>query len=151
MIFKTVNSTIEKPSYVITIQNIDLAQDHWGSEKNILRFLDEVETLYYDRENFERNLIRHCMTILEYNIRVDEMRFYNTKTGLALVCVSDRRNFDPTTPWLSRRMEINLKKERFTFSVVEMLKKEIEDSQVPGTWIENAEMNERINRLKSFV
>jgi hypothetical protein len=151
MIFKTVNSTIEKPSYTITIQNIDLAQGHWGSEKHIVQFLDEIETLYYDRENFQRNLIRHCMGILEYNIRVEEMRFYNTETGLVLVCVSDRRNFDEKVAWLDRRMEINLKRENFTFSIVEMLKKEVEGSQVPETWIENVEMNERINRLKNFV
>lgn len=151
MIFRTANQKIEKPSYTITIENIDFASGHWGAEKYIIEFLDHIETLYYGKETFRRNLIRHCMSILEYNLRVEDMRFYDTEQGLALVVVSDRRNFDEKVSWLTRKMEINLKRERFVFSIFEMLKTEVETSKVPETWKENTEMNNRINKLRNFV
>ena len=157
MIFRTINSKIEKPSYTINIQNMDIAQGHWGAEKYMVQFLDEIETMSYDKENFEKNLIKHCLTISRYNLRTEGMTFYNTNNGLVLLVISDRRNFDHSIPWIDRRMEIDLKKQGIKFTVVEMLKSEQKnlreggEARLPANWVVNEEMNNRLELFKKFV
>src|SRR5580698_5516867 len=76
MIFKTVNSSINKTTYEINIKNIDLAAHHWGSEKHIAAYLDEVETLYLNKETFDKKIVLHAISLMKANHRVLDVKFY---------------------------------------------------------------------------
>src|SRR5271165_5660723 len=137
-VFKSLNSKIEKPSYDITIQNIDASNDHWGNEKDIVHFLEEIEAISYDRENMDRSLVKHSLAILQYNIRTDDMMFYRSGRNIVLLTIADRRSFGEVE-FLSRKLEINLKKQGLIFTVIELLKPEYEDvkngiKMLPEAW-----------------
>jgi hypothetical protein len=154
-IFKPLNSKIEKSSYDITLQNLHVANDHWGNEKNIVPFLEEIEILSYDRENFDRALVKHCVSILDYNLRTQDMMFYRQGRNIILLTISDRRSFSEDE-FLSRKLEINLKKQGFVFSVIELLKPEYEEVKagtktLPEAWVLDEDLNRRLSRMKNFV
>jgi len=154
-IFKPLNSKIEKSSYDITLQNLHVANDHWGNEKNIVPFLEEIEILSYDRENFDRALVKHCVSILDYNLRTQDMMFYRQGRNIILLTISDRRSFSEDE-FLSRKLEINLKKQGFSFSVIELLKPEYEEVKagtkaLPEAWVLDEDLNRRLSRMKNFV
>lgn len=155
MIFKPLTTTIEKNAYTISIQNMDVSSGHWGNEKDIAGFLEEVEMLYYDRESFEKNLIKHCTAILKYNIRTEDIAFYRDGRNIVLLTIVDRRSFGEIE-FLSRKLEINLKKEGFIFSIIELLKPENEEvkagtKKLPETWVLDEELNRKLNRYRNFV
>jgi hypothetical protein len=154
-IFKHLNSKIEKSSYDITIQNIDASNDHWGNEKDITQFLGEIEGLSYDKDNFDKNLVKHSLAIINYNPRTEDMIFYKQGRNIVLLTIADRRSFSDVE-WLSRRLEINLKRQGFSFIVIEVLKKEYEEvakgtKTLPETWVLDEDLNKRLSRMKNFV
>lgn len=154
-VFRPLNTKIEKSSYDITIQNLHIANDHWGSEKNIMQFLEEIETLSYDRDNFDRSLTKHSVAILQYNLRTTDMIFYRNGRNIVLLTIADRRSFTDDE-FLSRKLEINLKKQGFVFSIIELLKPEYEDvkngiKSLPENWVLDEDLNKRLSRMKNFV
>lgn len=155
MIFKPLNATVEKKAYTVRIQNMDVANGHWGTEKSIVSWLEEIDGLSYDRERFSRNLVKHSLDILNYNIRVDDMTFYSCKNQIILLEVADRRSFIDVD-FLSRKIEIELKNQNLTFSVVEILKPEqkelLEGKKIlPKEWIIDNELNDLLGKLKNFI
>jgi hypothetical protein len=72
-----------------------------------------------------------------------------------LLTIADRRSFSDVE-WLSRRLEINLKRQGFSFIVIEVLKKEYEEvakgtKTLPETWVLDEDLNKRLSRMKNFV
>jgi len=154
-VFRPLNSKIEKSSYDITIQNLHVAAGHWGNEKDIVPFLEEIETLSYDREDFNKNLVKHCLAVLQYNVRTEDMFYYKEGRNIILLTVADRRSFGEVE-FLSRKLEINLKRQGFSVSIIELLKPEYEEVKagtkaLPETWVLDEELNRRLNRMKNFV
>jgi hypothetical protein len=156
MIFKTVNSKLEKSMYDIEIKNIDLALGHWGSEKKIQDFLDIVENYTYDKETLNKNIVLHSLSLLRDNIRIKEMKFYripeeNKIVLLAVTHVAKMKDF----PMFSREMSITFKKEKFAFSIVEILDEEFElikkgEKTIPENWKYDELLTERFDKLKTY-
>ena len=155
MIFKPLNTTIEKSAYTIRIANMDVANGHWGTEKSIAKWLEDIETISYQREEFPKLLVKHCLDILKYNIRTEKITFYAAKNQIILLVVSDRRSFGDVE-FLSRKMEIELKKQGMTFSIIEILKPENKDLDdgikvLPSEWKFDEELNTKLSRYSNFV
>jgi hypothetical protein len=157
MIFKTVNAKIEKTAYDIDIKNIDLATGHWGSEKKIVDFLDTVENFTYDKETLNKNLILHALKFMKGNLRVKDVKFYripeeNKIVLLAITNVPKFKEFET----LSREMTISFKKDRFAFSIVELLSEELEEIKegkkaLPESWKADDQLTDRFNKLKHYA
>lgn len=157
MIFKTVNATIEKGSYDIIIKNIDLASHHWGNEKRIAEYLDVVENLLFDKDTFNRQIVLHAIKLAKANHRVMDVKFYripeeNRLILLATTAVPKFKEFDT----FSREMTINFKKEKFAFSIIELLDKEAEEIKkgekaVPANWQFDEQLTDRFNKLKEYA
>jgi hypothetical protein len=156
VIFKTVNSKIEKTAYDIDIKNIDLANGHWGSEKKIAAYLDIVENFLYEKDSFDRNMVLHALKLMKENRRIKDLAFYtipeeNKLILLATTEVNKFKEFDT----FSREMTIAFKKDKFTFSIVELLYKEADEikagtKKLPENWRLEERMTDRINKLKHY-
>ena len=156
MIFKTVNSKIKKTAYDIDIKNIDLANGHWGSEKKIAAYLDIVENFLYEKDSFDRNMVLHALKLMKENRRIKDLAFYtipeeNKLILLATTEVNKFKEFDT----FSREMTIAFKKDKFTFSIVELLYKEADEikagtKKLPENWRLEERMTDRINKLKHY-
>lgn len=157
MIFKTVNTKIEKTTYDIEIKNIDLASGHWGSEKKVAEFLDTVENFTYDKESLDKNIVLHALKLMKANPRVKDMAFYripaeNKIILLAITHVPKFKEFDT----FSREMSITFKRDKFAFSVVEVLDQENElikkgEKKIPETWVLDEPLTNRYNKLKFYA
>lgn len=157
MIFKTVNSKIEKNSYDIVIKNIDLASHHWGNEKRIAEYLDTIENLFFDKDTFDRKIVLHAIKLMKDNHRILDVKFYrvpeeNHLILLATTAVPKFKEFD----LFSREMSIHLKKEKFAFSIIELLEKEAEEIKegkktIPANWQFDERLTDRINKLKEYA
>lgn len=156
MIFKTLNSKIEKSSYEINIKNIDLALEHWGSESKIVGFLDTIENFIFDKDTFNKNIILHSLKLLKNNIRIKDILFYkipeeNKIILLAITEVKKMKNFE----LFSREMTISFKKEKFIFSIVEILDEEYDlikkgEKSIPGTWKIEEQLTNRFAKLRHY-
>lgn len=152
MIFKTLNNKIEKSSSIITFANIDLSSGHWGSEKEMLNFLDNIETLSYNKDSLNKNLVLQALKLKKANHRIEEMKFYRIpeENKIILLVVSDigkMHNFEV----FSREMNISLKRDKFSFSIVEVLKEEFKDIQIPEKWKLDEPLTDRFAKLKDYV
>src|SRR5258708_18246012 len=94
MIFKTANSTIEKSSYTINIENFDYAFHHWGSEKDMISLLEEVNNSLYE-ENFEQSAMKLALAIKKNNRRIEDIKFFRSpkEDKLIFLVISDIPNF----------------------------------------------------------
>ena len=156
MIFKTVNSKLEKTSYDIEIKNIDLATGHWGSEKRMQEFLDIVENFTYDKETLDKNIVLHALKLLKANIRIKDVKFYRIpeENKIILMAVTHVGKFKDF-PTFSREMSITFKKDKFAFSIVEVLDEEFElvkkgEKTIPENWKFDEHLTDRINKLKHY-
>lgn len=157
MIFKTVNSKIEKTAYEIDIKNIDLATGHWGSEKKIVEFLDTVENFTYDKETLNKNLILHALKFMKGNLRVKDVKFFRIpeENKIVLLAVSNVSKFKEFEPF-SREMTISFKKDKFAFSIVELLTEEYDEVKegkrtLPESWKIDDALTDRFNKLKHYA
>jgi len=157
MIFKTINSRIEKSSYDAEIKNIDLAPQHWGSEKKIFNYLDTVENFTYDKETLNKNLVLHALHLLKDNLRIKDMKFYRIpeENRVILFVVSNIGKFKEFEMF-SREMSINFKKDKFAFSIIEVLKEENElikkgEKTIPANWVLDETLTDRFNKLKEYA
>lgn len=150
MIFKHIeNSTTEKSNYTISIKNIDVSQGHWGSEKSIIAGLSELETVYYDKSNFEKNILGLALDVLKYNERVRETTFYRIpeENKIVMFVISEIKKFKDA-PLFEREMSFSLKKEKFAFSIVEVQEKEWkEGTATPEKWQIDKELTRKFNKL----
>lgn len=156
MIFKTLNSKIEKPSYEINIKNIDLAGEHWGSENKIITFLDTIENFTFDKDTFNKNIILHSLKLLKNNVRINDVKFYripeeNKIILLAITDVKKMKDFE----LFSREMTISLKKEKFVFSIVEVLDEEYDlikkgEKSIPDAWKLDEQLTNKFAKLKHY-
>lgn len=156
MIFKTVNSKLEKASYDIEIKNIDLANGHWGSEKKIQEFLDQIEVFSYDKEKLDKNLVLHALRLIKGNIRIKELKFYRIpeENKIILMAVTNVPKFKDFSAF-SREMSITFKKDKFAFSIVEVLSEEFDlikkgEQAMPENWKIDEHLTDRINKLKHY-
>ena len=157
MIFKTVNQTINKTAYDINIKNIDLAAYHWGSERHIADYLDQIENMLPDKDNFNKNIVLHAIKLLKENHRVLDMKFYRVpdENKLILLTTTDVGKFkDPET--FTREMSITFKHDKFSFSVIEILKKEGEEIKagtkaIPANWVLDEALTSRWAKLKEYA
>lgn len=157
MIFKTVNATINKTAYDIDIKNIDLSSGHWGSEKQIAAYLDPIETFLYNKETFDKNLMLHTAKIVKENRRISSIAFYRIpeENKLIMLATTEVARFKDFGTF-SREMTINFKKEKFVFSIVELLYKEAEEvkagtKKLPETWQLDEALTSRFTKLKDYI
>lgn len=159
MIFKTINTKIEKKAYDIEIKNIDIASGHWGSEKSIVSFLDAVETLTYDKDTIDKKLILHALTFKKENLRIKDMKFFRIpdENKIVLLVVSNIGLIkEAELPLFSREMSIILKNDKFAFSIIELFMEEMEqikkgEKTIPENWVPDEKLNDRYSRLKEYV
>ena len=156
MIFKTVNSKIEKTSYDIELKNIDLSTGHWGSEKKMIDYLDAVESFTYDKETLDKNIVLHSLKILKDNVRVKDVKFYRIpeENKIILLAITNVGKFKEPELF-TREMSISLKKDRFSFAIIELLKDEYEqiekgEKAIPENWKLDEYLTGRINKLKHY-
>lgn len=155
-IFKTVNHKIEKSSYDIDIKNIDLASGHWGSADKMASFLDVVENFTYDKDNMSKNIVLHALKLVDSNPRINTVMFYRIpdENKIILVAITDVGKFKDFDTF-SREMSITFKKDKFAFSIVEVLNEEYKDIKTgeksfPETWKLDEQMTSRFNKLKHY-
>jgi hypothetical protein len=156
MIFKTVNAKLEKTAYDIEIKNIDLASGHWGSEKKIFDYLDGVEVFTYDKDTLNKNIVLHALMLLKENVRIKDLKFYrvpdeNKIILLASTSVAKFKEFET----FSREMTISFKKDKFAFSIVEILPEETEqikkgEKKIPESWVLDETLTARFNKLRHY-
>lgn len=157
MIFRTVNTKIEKPAYDINIKNIDLASGHWGSEKKMIDYLDSIEGLIYDKDSLNKNLVLHALELMKSNVRIKDMKFYripeeNRVVLLAVSHVGKMKEFEMFT----REMSIDFKRQRFAFSIIEILLEENElikkgEKTIPANWQLDEQLTDRFAKLKYYA
>lgn len=156
MIFHTVNSKLEKTSYNIEIKNIDMAPEHWGSEKEIYNFLDEVETLTYDKDNFDKKIVLHAIKLLNNNIRIKAVKFYRVQeeNKLILLATTFVGKLNDVAAF-GRTMTLTMKKAPFVFEIVEVLLDRLEkldekEQVVPANWVLDEKLTNRLEKLKAY-
>lgn len=155
IIFHSVNKKIEKPSYDIEIKNINISGEHWGSEKSIVSFLEEIEGMLYDKENFQKNMVLHTLSLYN-NPRTQNLVFYTIpeENKIILLSTNQMRAFKEDE-FLSREISIVFKKQKFAFSIIEIVEKEEKEITegkkiIPTAWVFDEYMNKRINKLKHY-
>lgn len=154
-VFKTANLEIEKKSYKITIKNINLSADHWGSEKDIISYLDDVESLTFDKDSFNRNILKHALRLTKYTPRLLDLKFYREENRLILLATTAVRIFKPVDI-LSREMSISFADSKFTFSIIELLEDEVKEMkekkiELPANWKLDDYLNDRYAMMKELV
>jgi len=154
VIFKTVNHKVEKPSYNINIANIDMAGGHWNSEKYICDFFDAIENFLYEPESLDRNLILHSLKLLKDNKRIDDMKFYRlpAENKLILLVSTDTLKFKEV-PVFEREMSISFKRDKFIFSIVELIGDDCKllkdkEKSIPISWEFDEKLTGKLNKLK---
>jgi len=157
MIFKTVNTKLEKTSYEIDIKNIDLASHHWGSEKRIFEYLDQVENFLFEKDTFNKKIVLHAIKLMKDNHRILDIKFYRIpeENRLILLATTAVHAFKPFETF-SREMSITFKKEKFAFAIIELLEKEAEDIKngekaIPANWQLDEQLTDRFNKLKEYA
>jgi|SRR5271170_4704653 len=157
MIFKTVNANLDKASYNAEIKNIDLAPGHWGNEKKMFDYLDSVETFSYDKESFNKNIVLHALKLMKDNVRVKDVVFYRIpeENKLILMAVTDVAKFKDFDLF-SREMSITFKREKFVFSIIEILDDENAlikkgEKKIPENWVLDEILTNRFSKLKYYV
>lgn len=157
MIFKTVNSKLEKTAYTTEIKNINLATYHWGSEKNIQSYLDEVENFLYNKETFNKNIILHAIKLMKGNHRVLDAKFYRIpeENKLILLTTTAVQKFKEVETF-AREMNIQFKREKFSFAIVELLEKEAEEIKagtktIPANWVLDEPLTSRLDKMKHYA
>jgi len=155
-IFRTINTSIEKPAYNITIANMDCSTDHWGNEKQIFDGLSSTELFFYDQENLNKNWVLLALKIIKANPRIKDLKFYRIKeeNKLILLAISEVPKFKEVELF-KREMLIDFKKIGSKFSIIEVLSKEIEDWQKEGktvheNWVLDEYLTDRFNKLKGY-
>lgn len=156
MIFKTINAKLEKSSYNAEIKNIDLASGHWGSEKKVFEYLDEIETFSYDKSSFDKKLVLHALKLLKENPRISDMKFYRVpeENRIILLCSTKVTKFKDVDIF-QREMAIALKRDKLSFSIIEILPEESEqlkkgEKTIPESWKLDEQMTDRLNKLKHY-
>lgn len=153
-VFKTLNSTIEKSAYTIKIANIDASAYHWGSEKQIACYLDEVENFLYDKENFDKNMILHAIELVKSNTRIQDLKFYSIPENneMLLLATTNVRKFKETDPF-SRKISIEFKKHKFVFSIIEVLEEEKKqkDFAIPSNWKLEEKLQRRFSLMNNYA
>ena len=156
MIFKTVNTKIEKTAYEINIKNIDLATGHWGSEQKIAEYLDNIETFSYDKDSYNKNIILHALKLMKGNVRVKDIKFYRIpeENKLILLVISNVAKFKDFNIF-SREMSITFKKDKLAFAIIEILNDEAEqikkgEKSIPENWKFDEQLTDRFNKLKHY-
>jgi|ERR1019366_562709 hypothetical protein len=155
IIFKTADVKIEKPAYDITVKNVNISGEHWGSEKFIVSFLEEIEGMLYNKEDFQKNMVLHTLSLYN-NPRTTNLVFYTIpeENKTILLSTNQIKNFKDVD-FLSREISIVFKKQKFAFSIIEILEKEEKEinegkKAIPVNWIFDEYMNKRINKLKHY-
>lgn len=156
-VFKTSNLEIEKRSYKITIKNIDLSSDHWGSEKDITTFLDDVESFTFDKDTFNKNILKHALRLTKYTPRLLDLKFFRVENEnrLILLATTAVRAFKKVDI-LSREMSIAFADSKFTFSIIELLEDEVKEMkekkiELPANWKLDDYLNDRYAMMKELV
>jgi len=156
-VFKTVNVEIEKRAYTLKIQNIDLAGDHWGSEKDIVSYLDEVESFTYNKDTFDKSILKHVLALKKYTPRATAIKFFRIpEENKLLVLVSTKVPRFKKVELLSREMSISFSDSKITFAIIELLEeeeKEMKDKKMtlPANWVADDYLNDRFVLMSELL
>jgi hypothetical protein len=157
MIFETINSTLTKPSFTITIANIDSARYHWGGEKSIQNNLTSIEDFLYEPDLFDDRLMNFACSLIHANTRVRSLSFYRIPAENRLIILAKTDVARLKQPEiLSREMSIKFHKHNFTLSVIELLESEEKKMQetgrkLPENWVADDTLNNRYRKLTAFL
>jgi hypothetical protein len=155
-VFHTANEKIEKPSYDIEIKNIDLSSGHWGSEKEIVSWLDEIENFLYNKDTLNKQIILHTLKLLKNNIRIKNIEFYRIPEENKLILLTMTEVKKMKNPEIfTREMSIVFKKEKFAVSIIEIIKADFDlikkgDKTIPINWILDEKLTSKIKLLKEY-
>lgn len=157
MIFKTINSKVEKPNYTINIQNIDASGDHWGSERDIIEYLTMFENALYEPDTLNDSILTHALTLARVNRRIKNLSFYRIPEENRIVFLARTDIFRFKEPEiLSREMSISFNKHKFALSIIELLESEekiLNESKTsfPEKWKFDDTMNKRYGLMSTFL
>jgi acyl-CoA synthetase (AMP-forming)/AMP-acid ligase II len=156
-VFKTNNFNVEKTYYTLAAKNIEISSDHWGSEKYITAFFDEVENFLYHPDDFNKKIISHSLNLLKSNRRIKEAAFYRIpdKNQLILAVITEVRKLHDFETF-SREITAFYKKNKFSFSIVEIVEEDdklIKDGKqkIPSDWIFDEKMTDKLDTLKDYI
>jgi hypothetical protein len=155
-LFKPLNSTLEKSNYTLTIKNQNISNDHWGSEKNIISFFDEIDGLLYEKDTFDKKIVRHATDLAKHNMRWQEMQFYRIpeENKLVVLAVAEIKKFEDSETF-SREININFKRHRFSFSIVEIYPEDWKEIQagtkkIPENWKLDEAMSKKLTTFRNI-
>jgi hypothetical protein len=156
-IYKTINAELNKSAYTIKISNIDASSNHWGMEKQIYDGLSSIEPYLYDKESFNKNMVLFALKAAKANNRIEDVKFYRIpdENKIILLAITDVRKMKDVELF-KREMNITFKKDNFSFSIIELLKKELEDLQAnnqsfPSNWQIDQYLTDRFLKLRDYV
>lgn len=155
MIFKTFNHSSNLNNKEIDIKDINYSTGHWHSEKVVLSYIDKLEEFAYDKENLNTNIVRFCVDFMKQNFRISSILCFNQEEKNILCCISDVKNITESELF-SRKIDINIPRQNFSFSLVEISNKEFEkiknkELNFPEDWKLNEKLTKKIDLMKSFV
>jgi hypothetical protein len=156
-LFKPLNSTVEKSNYTITIKNQNISNEHWGSEANIVKYLDEIDTFLYDKETSDKRIVKHATELAKYNMRFQEMEFFRVpeENKLILFVVVDAKKFEDNDPF-TREINISFKRHnKFSFSIVEIYPDDLKaikegTKTFPATWQKDEAMSNKLTTFRNI-
>lgn len=155
MLFKTLNFKIEKNAYDIEVKNIDAAMGHWGNEKRIENYLDNIEEFIYNKEMLDKNLVLHAIRLFKENRRLKDAKFYRDGDKVILLAITEVHKFKEFDAF-SREMTISFKRDKFAFSIIELLESEEKDVKegiitIPESWKLDEQLTNRLTKLRDFL
>lgn len=158
MIYRTLDSTTDRPSYTVVIRNIDASAQHWGSEKSIIGFFDEAENLFYDRDRFDDGIVQLGLSIAGQMPRVRELTFYTdeTVTGVTMFVTTQVRKMKQPEHF-TREISATYKRHGYQLRIIEMTETEEKERvdaglpPVPTTWTPHVAYNERFANMRAFA
>jgi hypothetical protein len=152
-LFKTINTTIDKPAYSIKIANFDISSAHWASENLIASTLAEFENATHDFNDFDEEVIKLALRIKKLNHRIIRSTFYTIKDEPNLTILAHIvkiPTFDIKRGAFEREARIDIKgknKSLLVIDIPEDIQDLIERKRItmPEAWIYNEGLNNTLD------
>lgn len=154
MIFYSIDEKISNNSFDITISNIKGAKHHWVSEKNIQKYVSNLDMALYSNKNIDFNINNFILEIIKNNPRISDVNFYRKGDELVILCISDIPEFN--LDFLSKQINIILKYHNVIIKIIEISVKEFELINInklylPPEWKPDSELKKTFDKGKMFA
>jgi len=135
VVFKTLNSTIEKNKSKIEIKNWLSSSQHW-SEKLLFEVLDKIDfnLQVLSKNNNPSDFLLFCVDILRANPRIQDLKlFKDENNNFVFLFSSNVRNIGDVAPF-ERTISFTNKFVSFKFVELACKPEEIDSIKIPENW-----------------